>query len=255
MDWRLTALAGAGGAAALAAAYFVTDGDAADPDREAVERIVREYLLENPEVVIDAINAYAQKEQAAEAARTADGARANLAALIAPEDSWIAPGPDDPKAYVIELFDYHCGFCKRATKLTRELLDDNDDLRIVFRELPILREESAYAAEMALAARAQGKYQELHFALMNASGVLTEERVEEIAKKEGLDVMALRAAREDMNVEQSIERTLALAEEIGVSGTPAFIVASPDGSVVEVISGWRPGDIEAAIEKAKRATS
>lgn len=224
-------------------------------EEEEIGAIIREYLMENPEVIIEAVNAYSERERLAEAARTRENALANVDALLNPEFGFVAgKNPAKAKVAVIEMFDYHCGFCKRATPLIKEITEKDADVKMIFRELPILREESDYAAEVSLAARDQGKFLDLHFAMMDAKGVLTKERIHEIAEKNGIDVAKLDRVARLPKVENAIINTRIIADEIGINGTPAFIVAAIDGSYVEVVTGFRPDELLEKIDAAKAAS-
>lgn len=221
-------------------------------EEEEIGEIVRAYLLENPEVIIEAVNEYSARERQAAAVRAREGVAANLTALLSEENGFVTgKKPETARVAVIEMFDYHCGYCKRATGLVREIADNDDDVKVIFRELPLLREESEYAAEVSLAAREQGKFLDLHFAMMDAKGVLTKERIHDIAKKEGIDVAKLEKDAKKPGVARAIVEGHEIAEQAGVSGTPAFIVAAVDGSYVEVVSGFYPDELLAKIEEAK----
>ena len=154
-----------------------------------IRDIVRAYLLENPEVIIEAVNEYSARQQLAEVERTRVVAEQNLTALLDANTGFVA-AKDQSKAKVavVELYDYHCGFCKRATPIINDMVNRDSEIKVVLRELPILREESEYAAEMSLAARDQGKFLAFHNALMEAPGVLSKDRVQEIARDLDLDV-------------------------------------------------------------------
>jgi len=223
---------------------FTTD------EEQAVRAIVRNYLLEHPEVLVEAMQAFDRKQETARL----DLAKSKIAALVAPEHGYVAgANPATAQVAVIELFDYHCGFCKKATGLVRELTKSDPAVKVIFRELPILREESEYAAKAALAARAQGKYQEFHFAMMESTGVLTKERVEEIAKSKGIDLARLHADISSRAVKESIEETERIARDLDVDGTPTFIIASLNGDFVEVVGGFSPERVADAIAEAKKA--
>ncbi|MEX0644812.1 MAG: DsbA family protein, partial [Parvularculaceae bacterium] len=150
-------------------------------------------------------------------------------------------------------FDYHCSYCKRAAGLVQDLVKTDPSVKVIFRELPILRPESDYAAQVALAARAQGKYADLHFAMMDASGVLTKERIMEIAASKGVDFAAIEEALRDPAIAQSIDDSHRIASELAIDGTPAFIVASLDGKFIDVFSGYDAEGLTASIAKAKKA--
>lgn len=225
-----------------------------EAQEQEIGEIVRAYLMENPEVIFESVNAYQERERIAAAERTRVAALSNLDQLLDPETAYVS-GKDvsNAKVAVIELFDYHCGFCKRAVGLVQDMAEQDEDVKVVFRELPILRQESEIAAQMALAAREQGKFLDLHFAMMEAPGVLTKERIKDIAEDQGLDVAKLEAAARKPEIDVAIETNLSLAQELGVDGTPAFIIASTNGEYLEVIEGFRPDEVIAKIEEAKKA--
>jgi protein-disulfide isomerase len=243
---------GKGGQSVKAGAPTTAAFDSAQ--EEAIRTIVRAYLTEHPEVLVDALNGYEEKQRIAQEAAMLENAQKNLTILASAEHGFVA-GADPAAAdvVVIELFDYHCSFCKRAMGTVRDLTRNDKRVKVVFRELPILREESDYAAKAALAAREQGKYAELHFAMMEATGVLTKERIEEIAKKAGLDVARLKADAEKPGVKTALAETERIARDMEVDGTPTFIIASVDGGFVEVIPGFRAEALNEAISKAKKA--
>ncbi len=225
-----------------------------ETEEEEIGDIVRAYLMENPEVIIEAVEAYRVQLQLAEVDRAKTAAAQNLALLLDPATSHVAgKNPDTAKIAVIEMYDYHCGYCKRAAPLITDVLKKDADVKIVFRELPILREESAYAAEMALAARDDKKFLDFHFDMLGASGVLTEDRVDAMAKKHGLDVAAMKKEIASGAIPDMIQANHLLAQEMGVDGTPAFIVATLDGSYVDVMIGWSEERLKDMIAEAKQA--
>lgn len=225
-----------------------------DLQEEEIGELVRAFLMENPEVIIDAVNKYSYEQRVAAEQRMKIAAAENLSALLDPKTSYVAgKNPDKAKVAVIELYDYHCGYCKKAAPLMNDIFKKDGDVKLVFRELPILREESDYAAEMALAARDQGKFLDFHFAMLEASGVLTKDRVEAIAKKQGLDVEKMKDAIGSGGIPDIITGNHMMASELGIEGTPAFIVAAIDGSYIEVVSGFDKEMLTAKIKEAKAA--
>ncbi len=225
-----------------------------DLQEDEIRELVRDYLLANPEVIIEAVNVYSARQRQQSAALAKEGAAANLSALLDPTHGFTA-GKNPKKATValIELYDYHCTFCKRAAPLIKEITAQDAAVKIVFRELPILREESNYAAEISLAARDQNKFLPLHFAMMDAKGTLTKERVHSLAKEQGIDVNKLKNSRTKAEVANAIIETHQIAADMGIDGTPAFIIAALDGSYVDVVSGFRPEELIEKIEAAKQA--
>ncbi|MEQ9170869.1 MAG: DsbA family protein [Rhodospirillales bacterium] len=234
MTFRFAALPGVSLIAALAlGAVLVTPtaqaqdkAPAMDPQqRGAIEGIVREYLLANPEVIVDAIRLYREREQQAQAEQA-------KMALTAHKDSLTndphAPVAGNPKGdvTVVEFFDYQCGYCKRVFPVLRELLDSDKNLRWVFKEFPILGPESVSASRAALAAwnLDPAKYLAFHAALMAANGGLPEDRILKIAKSAGYDTGKLKKEMDSDAVTAEINRNHQIAETLGIRGTPAFII-------------------------------
>ncbi|WDI30867.1 DsbA family protein [Hyphococcus flavus] len=225
-----------------------------DLQEDEIRDLVRAYLLDNPEVIIEAVNVYSTRERAADEARTRQLVSENLNLLTDPAFGYVAgKNPQQAKVAVIELFDYHCGYCKRAAGLVQEITKTDSDVKVVFRELPLLRKESEYAAEMALAAREQGKFLEFHFAMLNSSGVLTKERVQKIARDNGLDVAKMEAEIEKGEIVSIITENHQLAGALGIDYTPAFIIASLNGEFVDFVPGFDEDLVKEKIKQAKEA--
>lgn len=214
-----------------------------------IEDIVKEYLLENPEVIRDAIIKLQEKEAEAEQASYRESIVSAKDALENdPRDPAI--GPKDAKVTIVEFFDYNCGFCKRATPWVEEAVETyGDDIRVVFKELPILDQRtntSRLASRAALAAQRQGKYAEMHFALMSQQR-LSGEIIRETAEEIGLDMRKYEADLADATIEQHINDTLQLADRLpALTGTPFFVIDD------EYISGADTGRLEQIVrEKLK----
>lgn len=221
---------------------------------DEIRALVREYLMTNPEVIIESVNAYSRQQQARGQQRAVDVAKANLDRLLDPAHGHVVKAQAaSANVAVIELFDYHCGFCKRAAPMVKSLINDEKDITVVFREYPIFGAKSEYAAEMALAAREQDKFLDMHFDMMKASGDLTKDRIRKIAQKNGVDFAKLEKTRNEPIVEASIVETLDIVREMGVDGTPAFVVASLDGEYVNVVQGFDTEALIKSIEDARAA--
>lgn len=234
--------------------YAEIETSFSDQQEDEIRALVKNYLLNNPEVIIDSVNEYGRRQQAQAAEQAVNVARESLPELLDPAHGFVAGAdPENAKVAVIELFDYHCGFCKRAAPLVKSLINDDKDVSFVFREYPILREESDYAAEAALASRDQGKFLDFHFALMNASGVLTKDRVADIAKKEGIDLAKLEKSRVKPQISAALIDTHEIARDMRIDGTPAFIIASTNGDYINVVQGFRPDEVTASIDEARKA--
>lgn len=244
-----------GWAAGLLLASAATQGQpasAADAlsaaEREQVEQLVHDYIMKNPRVMLESLHAYdAQQQQAAQK----DSQTAVAASLAKIERDPSSPVAGNPKGdvTVVEFFDYRCGYCRKVVSAVRELLKTDDNVRFVFKELPILGPDSVTASRLALAAWtiAPEKYMAFHQALMDSRGDLTEARVLEIATKTGIDAGKLKAASASPDVTAAIEKNNELAQSLRIQGTPAFIVG---GKLV-------PGavDVETLRELVKAARS
>ncbi len=210
------------------------------PERAATEEIIREYILANPEIVEEALYALEAKRAQAEedAKRVAVNANAEL---IFSSDADYSIGPADAPVTVVEFFDYRCGPC-RASMATVNALPDRykGQVRVVFKEFPILSTESRLATLAALAAGRQGKYVEMHQGLM-LSPSLEEKDIVKIAEDIGLDMATWRKDREDKAFREQVDRTHFLAQTIGANATPTFIIGDT------LFSGLDPNKLETLI--------
>ena len=209
-------------------------------NRAEVEQIVKEYLLENPEIIREAFQALEIKEEKAALDDVRD------AVFKDPRD--VSIGSKDAKVTIVEFFDYNCGYCKRSTEWIKDVMEEHgDEVRIVFKELPLLdgrTKTSRYAAKVALAAARQGKYSTIHFSLMNERS-LTEDRVLKIAEKAGLDMDKLKKDLEDPALERHINDTIVLAQRIpSLTGTPYFLIND------EQVSGANTPELQRLLNEA-----
>lgn len=191
-----------------------------DMKRADVESIIKEYLMENPELIREALIELDKKEDRAALAAVSD------ALFKDPRD--VSIGPKDAKVTVVEFFDYNCGFCKQSSDWLEDVMEKHpNDVRVVFKELPILdgrTKTSRHAAKAALAAARQGKYPALHFALMDERS-LTKDRILTLAKESGLDMDKLKKDMEDPGMERHLDDGLLLANRIpSLTGTPFFVI-------------------------------
>lgn len=191
-------------------------------DKEAMGDFIRDYLVANPEVVIEAIEAYQANQQEIEQKRFQDKLSSSQKLLTA-KDTPFAGNPDGD-VVVVEFFDYNCGYCHRAADDVVALLESDQNVKIYFKDMPILSENSKEASRWALAADKQDKYYEYHIALMKHKGPKNENSLEKIGKDLGLDVIKLRRDADSKAVREKIEKNLSLSRELGIRGTPAFII-------------------------------
>jgi protein-disulfide isomerase len=212
-----------GAVVALLPQHPASAADFTPDQRKAIESIIREYLTKNPEVMLDALEA--AKEKLSKEAH--DKAGANLAARRQElfEDP-ASPVAGNPKGDVslVEFFDYRCPYCKQVEPSLEALLKEDRQLRLVYKEMPVLGQASTIAARAALAARAQGKYDEFHRALMTAKGQIDEAVVYKVAGSVGLDVERLKKDMATPEVDKAIKANLDLADALDIRGTPGFVI-------------------------------
>lgn len=194
------------------------------PDQiKAVEQIVHDYLLHNPQVILEAVESLEQQrhDEAQQAAKSAISEHRDE--LLHDPDSPVAGNPNG-NVTIVEFFDYRCPYCKQVEPSLAQLRKDDRQLRFVYKEFPILGPDSVVASHAALAARKQNKYQELHDALIGARGRVDESTIMTIAADAGLDVQRLKADMKSPEIASIISRNMALARTLGINGTPGFIV-------------------------------
>lgn len=188
--------------------------------KEDVEQIVHDYIVKNPKLILDSVDDY-QKSFVEK--RSAEGMKKNKDVLVNDPNS---PEAGNPKgdAVMIEFFDYNCHYCKSALPAVQSLLDKDKNVRVIFKDFPILGPTSETAARWALASNKQKKYYEFHTALMNAKEPVSEEMLAKTAKSVGMDADKAKADAASPEVTIQIEKNRALASDLGISGTPAFII-------------------------------
>lgn len=194
-------------------------------DRSAIEGIVREYLLKNPEIVIEAIQVFQEKQRLAETEnfRLASASRAKE---LFEDPTAPVSGNLGGDVSLVEFFDYRCPYCKQVYPVTRKLLEEDGNIRFVYKEYPILGPNSVYAAKAALASQSQGKYDAFHHVLMTERGKLTPKKILKLAVSVGMDRGRLvdEMKRRETEFMEIIERNRELARQIGITGTPAFVI-------------------------------
>lgn len=189
-----------------------------------VETVIEQYLMTNPDVLLRAIQNVQTWQTAEQSRKQAEAITPVWDALVA-DSSIPSFGPVDAPVTVIEFFDYHCGYCKRAFDGMKEIAQQHDGkVRTIFVEFPILREESGLAARAALAAAKQDKYMEAHEAFMTNRGLLDQERINELAANVGIDVDQMLEDMKSPELNGMLAQYSAMARSVGISGTPAFIV-------------------------------
>lgn len=191
--------------------------------RKAIEGIVKDYLIQNPEIFIEVQSALEAKLAEQEASRTKEMVASHAKEIYRSPNAPVAGNPDGDIT-VVEFFDYNCGYCKRGFGEIAKLIETDKNVRVVFKEFPILRDESEQAARVALAARMQGKYWEVHRDLITTKGLVNEAVGLKVAEKHGLDIAKLKADMGSAEVKAELDRVKTLAQTLSINGTPHFLV-------------------------------
>ncbi|HEX3499015.1 MAG TPA: DsbA family protein [Stellaceae bacterium] len=231
--------------AGLAATPLARAAETVTPaQKSAFEQIIHDYILQHPEVIVEALQSAEEKMKAQSEERARAAVVERRQELL---DDATAPVAGNPKGDVtlIEFFDYRCPYCKQVEPALEALLKEDRQLRIVYKELPILGKDSVYATRVALAARKQAKYDKFHAAMMATKGQIDEKVILQVATTSGLDIDRLKSDMTASEIDDIIKRNYDLAQALDIHGTPAFIVGG------ELI----PGAIDIATMKQKIAAA
>lgn len=191
--------------------------------RQSIREIVHEYLLEHPEVILEAIELLREREQAQLVQQQRQNIDRYRRQLYRDPNTPVV-GNLRGDVTVVEFFDYQCGFCKRMLPDIQTLLEQDRGVRLVLKEYPVLGNASTLAAQAALAARKQGLYWEFHLDLMAHRGRLSREVVLSLAARSGLDTAKLEQDMASPAIVSAIERNLQLGRQLGITGTPSFVI-------------------------------
>jgi len=217
------------GAALLMLALPVAAQEFTAPQKSEIEAIVRDYLINHPEVLQEAI-AELDKRQAAADLEKAKTAIAGNAETLFNSSRQVVLGNPNGDVTMVEFFDYNCGFCKRALPDMLSLLKDDPKLKVILKEFPVLGPGSVEAAKVAVAVRMQDKggkkYLEFHQKLLGGRGQADKARALAVAKEVGMDMKRVDTDMASDEVKVSLEETLKLGETLGLNGTPSYIIGN-----------------------------
>ena len=194
-------------------------------EEDRVRELVREYILDNPEIIAEAITLLQARQETARLERQQQNLAELQDDLQNPVENTVIGNPDG-NVTVVEFFDYNCGYCKSMFQTVMNSMRSNSDIRLVLIEFPILGPNSVTATKAALAARQQDLYGPFHQAMMNHRGSLNESTIMTLARGVGLNVDQLKADMKDPEIDDIIEKNRAMAQKLEISGTPAFVVGS-----------------------------
>ncbi len=223
-------------------AFLATPAAAFDParmtdaERSAFRAEVRNYLMENPEVLMEAITALQNREAADQVASDAALVQANAAEIFNDSHSWVGGNPDGDIT-LVEFTDYRCGYCRKAFGELRELVATDGNIRLVIKEFPILGEQSLLSSRFAIATRivaGDAAYEQVHDALITLRGDATPDAVTRIGNDLGLDTPAILAAMDSAAVTDALDQNSALGAALAINGTPTFVLGE------QILRGYLP---------------
>ena len=218
--------------------------DFTDKQKAEIQAMFKEYLLNNGQDVIQSVETFQNKKEEASRQEGEERAKIFLSTL---SDDMPMTGNKDGDITLVEFFDYNCGYCRRALEELQKVLDKDDNLKVVFFDMPILGPSSMEVSKWSLAAHKQGKYFEYHQALLNHNGQKDEATLEKITKETGLDVEQLKKDKDDATIARTLEKNVEQAQNMNIRGTPGFIIAG------KVYPGYMPASrIESIIAEARK---
>lgn len=224
---RLTAtLTACAVVALLAAAPALAAKHALSPaQKKEIESVVRDYILKNPEIIVNSIRVLQARDKLA-ANKKAKQSLVSRREEILNDPTSPVGGNIKGDVTVVEFFDYRCGFCKRVFPTLIKLIKDDDNIRFVYKEFPILGPLSLFASRAALAAWKldKEKYYRFHDAMMASKGNLTKAKTIKLAISAGLEEKALRAEMAKPEISAILQKNFALAKALNINGTPAFVI-------------------------------
>ncbi len=191
--------------------------------KKAIEAIIRDYLANNPEMLLDALQAAEDKLKSESKDKAAQALSARRREVLDDPESPVGGNPKGDVS-LVEFFDYRCPYCKQVEPALEALLGQDKQLRFVYKEFPVLGADSVTASRAALAARKQGKYDALHHALMGTKGQLDEATVLKVAQSVGLDAERLKRDMAAPEIDHALKANLQLAEALDIRGTPGFVI-------------------------------
>lgn len=221
------ALAAGGLAAGLALAPRLGSSDLTATDRTAFRTEVRSYLLDHPEVIFEAVDAMKAKEAEASAVADISLVQQNADAIFNDGFSWVGGNPEGDIT-LVEFMDYRCGYCRKAYEEVEQLVASDGNIRLILKEFPILGEASTAASRLAIATRQEAgddAYKDLHDAMMAYTGGYDEVSSARLLEGLGLDPAPILARVSSDEVSQEIAATKALAQKLGITGTPTFVMS------------------------------
>lgn len=222
-----------------------------DIERTQFEKQIHEYLLQNPEVIIEAIQLYQQRQEQQAQLNDQELIQRNAELIYNDKNSW-AGGNLKGDITVVEFLDYRCSYCRRAHDELEELVKSDGNIRFVIKELPILGEESILAAQFALAVKnihGDDSYKQAHDQLMQMRGPINEKSLRALASELNLNTDEVMVGMNDPLVLDTIKQNYELAQTMQIQGTPSFVVQT------QMLRGYMPLDGMREVIRQERQSS
>lgn len=227
---------------ALLAANIAKKDTSAAVNTSVSDKAIEAYLMNNPLKVREALELAARQEQIEAQKRIAEAYKANIKDLHDGSKSAFV-GPEDAKITIVEFFDFNCGYCKRLAPAMLKVIKNNPDVKFVFKPVTFLG--SMPIAKAALAANEQGKFLEVYEAMLTHNGPLTNDAIEEVISKAGLDVEKTKEIMESDKIKNNLAAIAELSNKIEIRGVPTLIING------EPLPAIEEGPIQAAIDNLK----
>jgi protein-disulfide isomerase len=205
-------------------------------ERAEIRAVVRDYLVQNPDVLREALDSLQERVNNERVARAENDSRD------------FSIGPANSPITIVEFFDYRCPYCAASLPWVMETIRSRRDVRFVFKEMPLEMhgQPALEATQASIAAMPQGRYLQFHQALMSYRGDLTSDAINQLARQSGIDVARMRRAMESDEILQIVQDNMSLASDLGATGTPAFIING------ELVSGFNRERLDERIREAAR---
>jgi len=227
MTSRLRRTAMAAAFLAFAAAAPVLAQSFSDTQRSEIQGILKDYLMQHPEILQDVMNELEKRQQAADAEKNKSAVKENVELLFS-SPRQVTLGNLQGDVTLVEFFDYNCPYCKRALTDLMTLMKADPKLKVVLKEFPVLGPGSIEAAQVATAVRMQDhsgkKYLEFHQKLLSGRGQVDKARALAVAKEVGVDMARIDKDLTSDEVRSTIEESMQLADKLGLNGTPSYVV-------------------------------
>ncbi|ADE85488.1 oxidoreductase, DSBA family [Rhodobacter capsulatus SB 1003] len=217
-------------------------------DKARFGEAVKAYLMENPEVLVEAINKLEERQQAAQADNDKVLVQTNADDIFHFAGDWVGGNPEGDVT-MVEFIDYKCTYCKKAYEVVDEVLKKDGKIRFVVKEFPILSDQSVLAARFAVATRqvaGDAAYEKVHDALMAVRGDITLDSLQRLAEEQKIDAKAVLAQMNSEEVTSVLRANAQLAERMAIAGTPAFVVGG------QLLRGYAPAEVMAQIVADER---